>query len=135
MNRASLFCIICLLFTFTIGCSGRYPVTGTVKYADGTPCPGGTVIAEGTVEGKLVGLQGNIEKDGTFSLGSQTPGEGALPGKYKVMIVPIALSDFELGEGKKPDITSKFGRFETSGIEFDVKNEPNKFDVIVDKPK
>src|SRR5262245_14316627 len=94
--RAGLFLVI-----FGSGCgSSRYPVSGRVTYEDNSPVPGGTVIGEATINGKPVGVQGNIEKDGTFSWGTDRAGDGALPGKYRVIVMPIALGDAELAEGK-----------------------------------
>src|SRR6478735_4831142 len=97
---------IAMLFT---GCgSGRYPVTGRVTYEDGSPVEAGTVIGEATVDGKAVGVQGNIEKDGTFSWGADRAGDGALPGNYKVAVMPVALGDADLGAGKQPAVDGKF---------------------------
>src|SRR5262249_54224570 len=85
------------------GCgSGRYPVAGRATYEDGSPVEGGTVIGEATVNGKLVGVQGNIEKGGTFRWGADRPGDGALPGNYRVIVMPVALGDSELAAGKVP---------------------------------
>lgn len=132
MTRLLFFLSIALC----IGCgSGRYPVHGTVKYADGSPLEGGTVIAEGMAEGKLVSLQANVEPDGTFKLGSMAPGDGALPGSYKAVVMPVALGDSELAAGKTPSVEGKYTKFETSGIEFEVTKGPNKVDITVAKPK
>src|SRR5262245_52426221 len=82
------------LLALAAGCgSGRYPVTGSVTYEDGNPVEAGTVIGEATVEGKSVSVQGKIEKDGTFSWGAAKPGDGALPGNYRVIVMPVALGD------------------------------------------
>lgn len=118
----------------SIGCSsGRYPVTGIVKYADGTPVDGGTIIAEGEVDGKLVALQANIEPDGKFTLGSSTPGEGAFPGDYRVMIMPVALGDAEMAAGKKPSVSGKYGKFESSGLTLKVVEGENKPEFVVSR--
>lgn len=124
-----------LIVLFAAGCaSGRYPVTGRVVYEDGAPVEEGTVIAEATVDGKLVALQGNIAKDGTFSLGTAKPGDGARPGTYKVLIMPRALSDAEMSEGKRPAVSSKYAKFETSGITLEVKAESNVLNITVARP-
>lgn len=124
-----------LLVVLATGCgSDRSQVTGRVTYDDGSPVPGGTVIAEATIDGKLVGVQANIESDGTFRLGTDRPGDGALPGSYRVLLVSVALSDFELSAGKKEAIGGKYTKYETSGITFEVKPGKNEFNITVAKP-
>jgi hypothetical protein len=117
------------------GCSGRYPVTGKVTYEDGTPVPEGTVIGEATVNGKLVGVQGNIRPDGSYSWGGDVPGDGALPGEYKVLVVPPQLGDAEMAEGKTPAVDGKFTRYQSSGLKFTVEPKVNTFDITVTRPK
>jgi len=129
-TRALLFLLLAVS-----GCgSGRYPVTGRVSYEDGSPVEGGTVIGEATVNDKVVGVQGNIEKDGTFSWGADKPGQGALPGMYRVLVMPVALGDSEMAEGKRPSVSSKYGKYETSGITFEVKPGKNVLNITVTRP-
>src|SRR5262249_12099224 len=124
------------LLALASGCgSGRYPVTGRVTYEDGTPVEGGTVIGAATVDGRPVGVQGNIEKDGTFRWGSDRPGDGAPPGNYRVLVMPVALGDSELAAGKVPAVDGKFTKYETSGITFDVKPGKNTLPITVTRPK
>jgi hypothetical protein len=128
--------VIPLLLLLAVGCGPkRYPVTGHVTAEDGTPVEAGTVIAEATVNGKAVAVQANIEKDGSFRWGSERPGDGAVPGSYKVLVMPRALGEYEIAEGKRPDIDSKYGKYETSGITFDVKPEKNVLNITVSRPK
>ena len=118
------------------GCnSGRQTVTGKVTYEDGQPVTAGTVIAEATVGGKTVGIQGNIEGDGTFRMGGGTPGDGARPGTYRVLIQAPSLSDFEKSQGKKPALSGKYASFESSGITLDVKPGKNDLPIKVERPK
>ncbi len=124
-----------LLLSSTIGCnSGRYPVTGKVLYPDGTPVPSGTVIGEATVDGKLVAVQGNIESNGSFTLGGAQPNEGALPGSYRIAIMPESLSDAELASGKQLAVDGKYGNMATSGLTLEVKDGPNELKITVEKP-
>ena len=128
--------LVPLLALLATGCaSGRYPVSGRVTYEDGTPVREGTVIGETTVDGKAVGVQGNIESDGSFTWGSDRPGDGAPPGTYKVLVVPRALGDSELAEGKRPAVAGKYTKFETSGLTVEVKPEKNVFNITVSPPK
>jgi hypothetical protein len=124
------------LLALVPGCgSGRYPVTGRVTYEDGTPVEAGTVIAEAVVDGKAVGVQANIEKNGSFSWGANRPGDGALPGSYRVLVMPVPLGDSELAEGKVPAVDGKFMSYETSGLTFEVKPTKNELNIKVTRPK
>ena len=125
--------LVCLVL---VGCgSGRCTVTGKVAYEDGTPVEDGSVIGEATVDGKLVAVQATIQKDGSFSWGGDREGDGALPGQYKVIVVPVGLSEYEQSQGKTPAIDGKYGKYESSGLSFDVKPGRNEFNITVSKPK
>jgi hypothetical protein len=125
-----------LLLCFVAGCgSGRYPVNGRVTYEDGSPVEAGTVIGEATVDGKPVGVQGNIEQDGSFSLGGERAGDGAPAGNYRVIVMPVALGDMEMAEGKQPAVDGKYTQYETSGITLEVKPEKNVLNITVSRPK
>lgn len=133
--RRSVRVILTLAVLSTAGCGGRYSVTGKVTYEDGSPVPAGTVLAEATVDGKLVALQGNIEPDGSFTLGGAKPGDGAVPGSYRAAVMPVALGDSEIAAGKVPTVEGKWTRFESSGLTFEVKPEKNTITLKVSKPK
>jgi hypothetical protein len=105
-----------------------------VTYEDGTPVEEGTVIAEATVDGKAVGVQGNIARDGTFSWGGETAGDGALPGNYRVLVMPRALGNSERAAGKVPSVDGKYSKYDTSGITFEVKPGKNELNITVSRP-
>jgi hypothetical protein len=127
---------LAILISLAAGCnSGRYSVTGKVTYEDGSPLTAGTVIGEATIAGKPVGLQGNVEKDGTFSLGSAAPGDGAVPGDYRFVVMPVPLGDQEMSEGKLPAVDGKYTKFSSSGITLQVKEESNVLNITVTRPK
>ena len=128
--------IMLLVLAAATGCSsGRYPVVGAVTFDDGTPVTAGTVIGEATVDGKKVAVQGNIESDGSFRWGGATPGDGALPGQYRVLITAPTLSDLEMSQGKRPALDNKYARYETSGVTFEVKPGKNELSIKVAKPQ
>jgi hypothetical protein len=81
-----------------LGCSGddglgsRYSVSGTVTYK-------GAPVAKGTIgfvpeNPSMRGATGEIS-NGSYSLTTQTAGDGALPGKYKVSIAAKEAVDLE----------------------------------------
>lgn len=129
--------LLLALLCVALGCgSGRVPVLGKVVYPDQSPVPAGTVIGQTTIDGKPVSVQANIEADGSFKLGTTLPGDGALPGRYQFIVMPVALGDAELAAGKTPDVDSKYSDFDSAAIFFDVmKDQKNEFTISVTKPK
>lgn len=65
------------------------PVTGTVKYSDGT-VPTGDIASitfqPASAAPDTKGASGTIQPDGTFSLTTINPGDGARPGDYVVKV-------------------------------------------------
>ncbi len=137
LTPAMLLNVVASLLIFScVGCGNdRAQVFGKVLFEDGSPLDGGTVVAEATVEGKLVSAQSNIEPDGSYRLGGSTAGDGALPGSYQFAVMPIPLSDAELGAGKKVLVPGKYSNLSSSGIKLDVKPGENPFDIKITKAK
>lgn len=121
----------------TAGCgSGRCPVNGRVTYEDGSPLTEGNVMGQMGEGAASVTVQGKVKPDGTFSWGTERLSDGAKPGKYRVAVIPRGLGDAELARGMVPAIDGKFTTFETSGIEFEVKEgKDNQLNITVTKPK
>ncbi|MHC5540654.1 hypothetical protein ACYOEI_20745 [Singulisphaera rosea] len=67
------------------GIGQRFKVYGTVKL-NGEPLKKGTInfIPEDTETARPA--SGSIQEDGTYALTTQTPGDGAMGGKYKVAV-------------------------------------------------
>ena len=83
MNSIYTLLFVSLLFAFA-GCSGDSQVTGTVTFADGTPLTMGTVCFEKKGE-NFVGY-GDLQSDGTYSMGKSKDGQGLPAGEYLVYI-------------------------------------------------
>ena len=82
----------------------------------------GLVVCERAEGGPAVSAQGEIRPDGTFRLGTVRPGDGLPPGKYRVLINPMDLSD--LPDDKKDiPFDFKYLNFKTSGLELEVKGD------------
>jgi hypothetical protein len=135
LGRGTAGAVALLVVAGLAGCgSGRASVNGRVTYQDGTPLNEGTVIGEaGQGEGAVM-AQGSIGPDGTFSWGTSRPGDGAKPGKYRVVVVPRPLGDSELSQGIRPAVDKKYAHYDTSGIEFEVKPGRNELNITVARP-
>jgi hypothetical protein len=126
---------VLILSVGVAGCgNGLSPVTGRVVFEDGSPLDEGIVICEMQDGGKPVMARGSIQADGTFRLGTEKPGDGVKPGKYRVLVVPRGRTQAEASV-LPPIIDHKFEKFETSGIEFEVKEGKNELPITVTKPK
>ena len=118
------------------GCGGgRYAVHGRVVYEDGSPVTEGIVIGEMAEGDRRVKAQGSVKSDGTFSWGTLVPGDGAEPGKYRVVVVPRAVGEKEASQGVLPAVDRKFSNPQTSGIDFEVKPGKNELNITVSKPQ
>jgi hypothetical protein len=116
------------------GCGGRAAVTGRVTYPDGSPVESGSVVAEGTAGGKPVLVQGTINKDGTFRLGGDRPGDGVLPGSYKVAVHPEYVPDEERAKGVLPAVDGKYTRYASSGFALEVPAGGTELNLKVTRP-
>jgi len=127
--------LVAFIALIIVGCGpARHQVNGKVTYEDGSPLEEGNVVGEATIDGKLVSVQGNVQKDGTFKWGGEKSGDGAAPGTYRVIVLPRGLGDAEVAEGKLPAVDKKFTSFDTSEITFEVKSSKNELNIKVTRP-
>lgn len=124
-----------LLVTLVAGCgnAGRLPVSGRVTFPDGSPLTEGMVVCEGSDGKRAIMVRGDLDKDGRFTLGSERPGDGVAPGKYRVLVAARTLSDLERAT-MLPFIDPKFEKYETSGLQLEVKPGNNELNITVQKP-
>lgn len=130
-TAAALVFLLCLT-----GCGTRYyPVRGTVTLDDGTPLTKGLVIfeSENPEGGPAFMARGEIKPDGSYQLSTHKKGDGVPPGRYRVLINPIDLSDIP-DEKKKLPFDIKYLNLNTSGLEFEVKAEPNEIPIKLNRP-
>jgi hypothetical protein len=81
-----------LLATFVGGCGGAgpFPVEGKVVWEDGSPAKElAMAIVIFDLPEKQTSAKGNVQPDGTFTLTTNKPNDGALAGEYKVMIIEV----------------------------------------------
>jgi hypothetical protein len=134
--------VAALLLVGAAGCGTRmYPVTGKVTFPDGTPLAVGTVVFERVDGSRMDGAmaRGNIRPDGSYELRTSSPGDGALPGRYRVLISPPNLLVSPEGQDSSYELPCpfdpKFRDFSTSGLEYDVQPGRNEFNIQVAKNK
>jgi len=80
------------------GLATRYPVNGTVTYK-GQPVKKATISFVPTAEGGR-GASGEVT-DGKYTLMTQSPGDGAFPGQYKVLIDSKEADMAKVDEGSR----------------------------------
>lgn len=115
------------------GCGGAttpqpVPVQGTVFWK-GVPMTTGRVqfVPKDPTVGRPAA--GDVDKSGNYELSTFKPGDGAIPGKYKIQVFPF---DFNAEVTAKvyKDIPEKYQDPEQSGLEAEVASKPKlqKFD-------
>jgi len=120
-----------LLVVGAVGCSsGLHPVRGKVTFEDGTPLPAGGIVFLQEGE-KAIQAQGSIQPDGSYELGTNRPGDGAAPGKYRVLINPGDMTDWDAKVRSVFD--KRYLDYKTSGLEFEVKAGSNDFPIRLSK--
>ena len=137
VRPASNVCYMVFGLVLLAGCSGKdsptLRVTGTVKYADGEAVQGemANIVfqpdqAAGQVPAKSA--TGVIEPDGSFELMTQSPGDGAYPGGYKVV-----LQVWENYREQTPGVPSQYTSAATTPLQATVSADSRTFDFVVER--
>jgi hypothetical protein len=125
-----------LALAFLGGCGSRkHPVVGKVVFKDGKPLDGGMVVLSPLDPDNHVGARGYIKPNGTFELSSEKPQDGVREGRYQVLVKPPSRGKGEDDpQSNLPVIDPRYTRFETSGLEVEVKPDKNEVTIEVDRP-
>lgn len=138
--RVGVLNLAAVSLTALIGCGrggevATYPVTGVVRYSDGSPLPGGTITLH-SAESKYP-TRGVIDDDGSFVIGTFTVDDGAPAGSYQVSIIPDLPPGFD-PDGNKPlprSLAQKYYRPDTSGITLEVSgSDSTPREIVVERP-
>lgn len=113
------------------GCGGHEKETATVKgtvLLDGQPFTGGAVVFT-PAAGRAA--MGKIAPDGSYTLGTYRPGDGAIVGHHQVSVVPpMPVNETDPVSPLAYKLPPRYGNGETSGLEFDVESDKeNTYDI------
>ena len=113
-----------------------YPARGKVTFPDGTRLEGGRVEFEPVASKHRVSARAVIQPDGTFELGTFRPGDGALEGEHRAIVMPpLPIGDLDEMKSLPMTIDPRFQRFDSSGLKFTVnRNGDNEFHIQVARP-
>ena len=143
MNPSRCFLILAAAWgLFLPGCNNNVPVYGTVTFPDGKPLTCGSVC----FQNEDFVATGEIQKNGTYKLSTQTKGAGVAPGNYAVYIAgameiepppPPKNEREQPKEAKKTRlIATQYMSPETSGLSCVVAKEMKiPYDLVVDYPE
>lgn len=129
----------CLSLLALTGCGRRdlHPVSGTVRFPDGSPLTTGRVVVDYGLNSKHGGW-GYIKPDGSFTLGSLTQTDGVRAGKVRVAITfAYAATDEARADAGptalKPLVHPRFESPETSGLTFEIPRQKT-WEIVVERP-
>ncbi|MDR3234717.1 MAG: hypothetical protein LBT46_13835 [Planctomycetaceae bacterium] len=117
----------------TSGLTGLYKVKGKITL-QGQPI-GNVVVTFKPVEVDAAKRPagGQSAADGSFVISTLKPGDGAYPGKYKVLVGRFAAND--TGKFSSDTVPMKYRNAETTPLEYEVKEGGNAFFTIdIDEP-
>ena len=119
------------------GCGRKtYPVEGKVVWSDGQPATelAGYGVTFESAEAN-VGAEGVVKADATFTLSTERPDDGALPGKHRVALSPPdPLHDVDRPRPKSK-IPAKYGDLKKSGLEVTIERKTNPVVLTVERVK
>jgi len=133
-TRTRIFCLVWLALIFGCGPSHpvTYPVQGSVKFEDGAPVEIGSVEFRSMEGEERTTARGKIEKDGSFTLSTFEPGDGALPGEHQVIVQQMVISEGLSAEhhqhGRR--VPRKYADYSQSGLTAEIKAEKSNPIVI-----
>ncbi len=111
------------------GCSQGpqlFHLEGRVRFDGGEPVTFGRVECVSATSRTLA--SGEIRRDGSFELGTRKPGDGAVKGLHRVIVLQTVYQGNPKVKHKRHVrmVPPKYGRYETSGLSIEVsETQPN----------
>ncbi|MDR0337463.1 MAG: hypothetical protein LBI18_10270 [Planctomycetaceae bacterium] len=125
--------LICLCLS---GCGNNQRVSGKVTFSDdGSPLTVGMVCFENTENGTFG--RGEINPDGTYTIGFETDKSGIPKGTYKVFISnAVQEKGFDEKTGRSVEeqlIAPKYSNSSMSGLIFTADGKTKTFDITIER--
>jgi hypothetical protein len=125
------FYIFALCILLIAGCGNKVKVSGNVKFPDGEPLSTGRVV----FENDQFYYYGNLQKDGSFSVGTRRDGDGIPRGKYRVAVEYAFVTTPDGQPTEELLIAKKHANTKTSGLEYDIQKRTTDINITVEKPE
>lgn len=138
-RRSSISLLFFLAVIALVGCSASKKKTNIVRGKvtfDGKAVPNGTVMFV-PEEGPTA--TGEIQSDGSYTLTTYVPGDGAVAGNYKVVIIAVQDQSNRLPEDRNPlpptIVPDRYTSAATTDLRAEVKEGENTIDFPLEKEK
>jgi hypothetical protein len=92
------------------------------------------VVFESQDEQNRIVARGEVQADGSYELSTYKPGDGALAGKYRVLVAPKSDPNAVDKPATPPPFDPRYMDFKTSGLEIEVKPETSDYPIRVTRP-
>lgn len=130
-------CVL-VLVACAIGCSNQpatYQVNGKLEFEDGSPVKFGTI--EFLSREHSINARGKIERDGSFSLTTYHPDDGAVAGTHQVTIqqfatIPLtANQEMQIEHNHGKLVSESYRNYDQTDLEVTIESGINDIKLIV----
>ena len=124
-----------LIVLVACGGCGRHvgPMSGVVKFNDGSPVTSGSIELRRTADEQL--FASRIAKDGTFHPAGKNGNIGLPPGTYNIVVVQVVLTeDLPLeAHTHGHSVPRRYADYSTSGLQVEIKEgEMEPIEVLIE---
>lgn len=136
-QRILRFSFLLILLT-AMGCGNNprtYRVDGTIEFEDGSPVMFGNI--EFLNQEHAVNARGKINRDGTFSLSTYRPNDGAVAGLHKVTVqqfttIPLtANQDIKIEHDHGLMVADSYRSYDRTELEVTIEKQVNQIKLVV----
>lgn len=137
----TVFCLAITLLPSLAGCHSdqlpTYPVEGTIRFKDGSfPKFGDIEFYSAT---HRINARGKINRDGSFTVGTYAPNDGAVEGEHKIIVIQIsgtyltAKYNDEIKHDHGSLVNTSYFDYRSSDLECNIERKSNPVELIVRK--